>query len=291
MTQVATLPPDESNTGEITEGSSGMHNAGTILFRDNQNGEFFLGNADGTELRSLISNRDYLGVSLSPQGDRLAYWFNGFLFTRSVLSGETFQINQDPIGSHQSGQLVWSPDIQNIAFDCVLADPEHSDLCIMNIATGTYGPLTDFKLEPSNGVALGSWSADGNWIVFIHEHFPEQGFAEGELQLIDLESGEIRTLYDERDYPEISFITHSTISPNGKVILFQANANGVPEIFSIDPSTSEVRQVTESDNEYGTTWPVWNPSGESFFASTAFENEEGEIELQPALISLDGELL
>ncbi len=284
----AFVTPSPSPT---TQSSSQSGSEGSILFWDTNAREFFLGNPDGTGMRTILANPEFSGVSLSPQGDKLAYWFNGFIFAQSVESGETQQINQEPIGSRQSGKITWSPDGQNVAFDCILADLEHSDLCVMNLASGEYWPLTDFHQEGTNGISLGSWSRDGNWITFVHEHFPEQGFAEGVLQIIEISSGEIRSLFDERDFPEISYVAHAAFSPDGKTILFQASINDVPEIFSLDISSGEVAQVTEASNQYGISWPVWNPSGQGFFASTAFKREDGEIQLRPTLFSLNGEAI
>lgn len=279
---VAPSPPTQSSS-QLGEGS--------ILFWDIDAGEFYLVNPDGTNMRSVLTNREYLGMSLSLHGDKLAYWFNGFIFIQLVQSGETRQINQEPIGSYQSGQIAWSPDGQNIAFDCILADLEHSDLCVMNLDTGEYEALTDFHQEAVNGISLGSWSTDGKWIAFVHEHFPQEGFAEGVLQIIEVSNGKIRSLYDEREFPEISYVAHPAISPDGKTILFQANINDVPEIFFLDISSGEVAQVTEASNQYGISWPVWNPSGQSFFASTAFKDEDGEFQLRPTLFSLNGEVI
>lgn len=259
------------------------------MFWQNDLGKVLVGNVDGSQMRGFPNNAEHFGAGLSPDGTQIAYWESGFIFVHNLQSGETQQINQDFIGSRQSGSLAWSPEGDRIAFDCLIAGFEHSDLCLMNLVTGTHQVLTLPADEANTGISLGSWNSDGDWIVYVREEFPDEGFAKGHLQQINVNSSEVQNLYGERGSPEISFLTHPAFSPDGNTILFQANVNGVPEIFSIDPLSKEVQQITTANNNFGTTWPVWSPSGKSFFASIVFVSASGDLELQPTLFSLSGQ--
>ncbi|MGH2581654.1 MAG: TolB family protein, partial [Anaerolineales bacterium] len=218
------------------------------------------------------------------------YWFDGFIFIYQIDKGLVSQVNQERVSSYQSGQMAWSPDGLSVAFDCALTSPETSDVCVIDITSGKYEALTAFQ-GISNAISIGSWSRNGEWIAFVIEYFPEQGFAEGVLSLINPKTREVQTLYDERNFPEISYITFPDISPKSDGLLYQANVNGKPEVFLIDLDSNTVNQITSADNEFGTTRPIWAPSGDSFFASTALVNETGEIELHPIIFSLNGEVM
>jgi Tol biopolymer transport system component len=269
---------------------------GIVLLLKLETRGIYTANPAGDELNLILENREHSGAALSPDGRKLVYWFDGYMFVHDIPAQETTQVNVERIGSFQYEQMLWSGDGAQVAFDCVPPERFISEVCIMDVAAGTYQVVTDVsqygaREQLFDGVALGSWSRDGSQIAYTLMLSREGGFAQGVVQIVPLGTGEVHTLFDERAQTEYEQVSTPALSPDGQLLLVQADVWDVPEIFVIDVNTAEMRRITNSLNEYGTTHPVWNPEGGNFFASTVPNPQEGNLVAVPTLFNLNGEIL
>ena len=280
---------EEGNAGTSEDAFPSLtrDSKGTVLFVDLSTREQYVGQF-GESLQLALSDPNIGWASLSPDGDQIAYLAEGQFKIYDVESKTTRIVNESPVGSYESGQ-AWSPDEKKLAFDCTTT-PEKVDLCIIDIESGHVNVLVNYDDSSPNQLLIGTWSHDGNWIVLVYGPLAEQGEWHGELQLINVHSGEIKSLIDEKHLDQFPFITSPSISPDGNTILFQANVNSVPEIFSMITRTGEITQLTRK-SQYGVIHPIWGPMGDGFIAAVTQKSALGEYILLPTLFSPTGEIV
>ena len=180
----------------------------------------------------------------SPDGRRFAFitFADGRneINTFNVQTGEikTRTVVEDVGAIHN---LAWSPDGQSIAFSGL--DGGLSDLYVYNLEAKSVRQLTNDRyaaLQPT-------WSPDGETLAFTTDrgpngtNFETLEYGEERIGLIDVESGEIRTLR-----PFSRGMQHNPqFSPDGRSIYFVADQDGYKDVYRYDLDEEATYRVTE----------------------------------------------
>ena len=177
----------------------------------------------------------------SPNGRSIAYdsWQGGNLdiYVMDVGTNEHRQLTFD---GNKDRFPAWSPDGKWIAF--VSERTGSANIYRMDANGENVKQLT--KQE---GCRRPAWSPDSQWIAFSSEHA---------LFVMDVRGRQLRELAWATRFTKCSW------SPDGKQIAFRSNAaNGSSEIFSIDVSGKNRRQLTRSNRGENISDPMWSPSG------------------------------
>ena len=177
----------------------------------------------------------------SPSGRSIAYesWHGGNLdiYVMDVGTNEHRQLTFD---GNKDRFPVWSPNGKWIAF--VSERTGSANIYRMDANGENMRQLT--KQE---GCRKPAWSPDSQWIAFSAEHT---------LYVMDVRGRQLRELAWATRFTKCSW------SPDGKQIAFRSNAaNGSSEIFSIDVSGKNRRQLTRSNRGEDISDPIWSPSG------------------------------
>jgi Tol biopolymer transport system component len=134
---------------------------------------------------------------------------------------------------------AWSPDGRSLAFAAQKAGV--LDLFVLDVATGKTRQLTSdafADMQPD-------WSPDGRELVFVTDRFStslaDLSFGNYRLATVSVSGGEIQALP--------SFETSKNIDPqwsgDGRTIYFVSDTNGSNNVFRLERSTGEIRQITD----------------------------------------------
>lgn len=209
-----------------------------------------------------LQTTQYEGASLSPSGEKIAYWFDGVLFVFDIDSEETIKINSDKRGSFQYGQLVWIQDEAQIATDCVPKGGHPiSEVCIYDLETGQLSILTNLTAYTKvfySGVGIGGWASETNQLAFSLEIAPEvSGYNMSIIFVIELDTLQIKPIFDEKSQSTYTQLGIPRISEDGTKIIVDAKVNEQNyEILLIDIQTGSVSQITHTSNG-DTKNPFW----------------------------------
>ncbi len=137
--------------------------------------------------------------------------------------------------------LAWSPDGQSIAFSGL--EGGLSDLYVYDLDQKNVRQLTNDRyaaLQPT-------WSPDGETLAFTTDrgrdgtNFETLEYGEERIGLIDVESGEIRTIR-----PFSTGMQHNPqFSPDGRSIYFVADQDGFKDVYRYDLDEEATYRVTE----------------------------------------------
>ena len=179
----------------------------------------------------------------SPDGRRFAFITfaegRNEINTFNVQTGEikTRTVVQDVGAIHN---LAWSPDGQRIAFSGL--EGGLSDLYVYNLDQKSVRQLTNDRyadLQPT-------WSPDGETLAFTTDRGPDGTdfgtlkYGEERIGMIDVESGEIRTLR-----PFGTGMQHNPqFSPDGRSIYFVADQDGYKDVYRYDLDEEATYRVT-----------------------------------------------
>ncbi len=122
---------------------------------------------------------------------------------------------------------------------------------------------------------LPAWSPDGNQIAFMRDTDPpETGPVwpprEQSIHVMDSDGSKVRRLTEFTTGGYISW------SPDGERLAFDANLDGIWEIYAMDTDGSHVERLTQTPGENAHSLaPNWSPDGEKIaFDSTRDGNFE-----------------
>ena len=148
--------------------------------------------------------------------------------------------------------LGCSPAITNIPEITITVEPT---------ATEEFVPVV-----PRNAEEIVIFSLEEDGYAHLFAYIPER------LPLTRLTSG---------DWDDVT----PSLSPDGEKIAFTSNRNGFWDLYSLDLSTSDVTQLTDTPNYEGA--PTWSPDS-SFLAFESYVDDNLEIVVGPAEDPLDG---
>jgi TolB protein len=137
---------------------------------EDQGGELWIVNADGSEPRLLLKEEYRIGpIAWSPDGRLVAFVGMGV----EVMSPDGRE--RRAIGSGFIGGLppIWSPDSHYLAFTAE-APPAYK-VRVVDVANGIERNLVN---DVSQSDVLPVWSPDGSWILFLSDWSDERGASE-----------------------------------------------------------------------------------------------------------------
>jgi hypothetical protein len=180
----------------------------------------------------------------SPDGRRFAF----ITFTEGRNEINTFNVQTGEIKTRTTVEevgaihnLAWGPEGRRIAFSGLQGGL--SDLYIYNLETQTARQLTNDRysaLQPT-------WAPDGGVLAFTTDRGPDGTdfgtlkYGEERIGIIDVESGEIRTL---RPF-ETGMQHNPQFSPDGRSIYFVADPDGYKDVYRYDLDEEATYRVTE----------------------------------------------
>ncbi|PSQ75101.1 MAG: peptidase S9 [Bacteroidetes bacterium QH_7_64_110] len=180
----------------------------------------------------------------SPDGRRFAF----ITFAEGRNEINTFNVQTGEIKTRTAIEdvgaihnLAWSPDGQSIAFSGL--EGGLSDLYVYNLEAKSVRQLTNDRyaaLQPT-------WSPDGETLAFTTDrgpngtNFETLEYGENRIGLIDVESGETRTIR-----PFSTGMQHNPqFSPDGRSIYFIADQDGYKDVYRHDLDEEATYRVTE----------------------------------------------
>ncbi|MGD8456755.1 MAG: hypothetical protein PVF83_10245 [Anaerolineales bacterium] len=235
------------------------------------------------------------GESLSPLGDKVAFWVDGHVHIYTVSTGEISEVGSEQYGSSQDGQLIWLNDSTQIATDCFPSDYSHlSEVCLFDIVSGEMQVLTElieFTTTFGAATAVGGWSEQTNEIAFTLRIPPQaSGHFQGLVFVVNLSTQETRLLFDERDYEAYTRVAVPRISKDGSKILVPAYVNNHNyEILLIDAQTGATSQITHSKENQSVRLPFW--LDDEIFTATLINTDKDGYTTSHPIYSLSGEIL
>lgn len=187
---------------------------------------------------------DFLGDELfpdwSPDGSKIAYTYEGDIWTIPPQGGTPTQITTDPAAD---GVPDWSPDGSEIAFSS-----NRSGSTNIWVIPATGGQATQLTFEGS--CYFPCWSPDGSTIAF-YEYFVDE-FSQGYcIVTIPAGGGEPLRLTDS-----VKDDRCPTWSPDGSSIAFYSPRYGGDDIWSVPASGGDLTLITGFD--YCEREPDWS---------------------------------
>ena len=214
----------------------------SFVSKNDKGSPIILMNTQGATLERLATDPGVPSeFTWSPSGRSIAYdsWHGGNLDIY-VMDVETDEHRQLTFDGNKDRFPAWSPNGKWIAF--VSERTGSANIYRMDVNGENMKQLTR-----QEGCRRPTWSPDSQWIAFSSEHA---------LFVMDAGGRQLRELAWATRFTKCSW------SPDGKQIAFMSNAaNGSSEIFSIDVSGENRRQLTRSNRGEDISDPMWSPSG------------------------------
>jgi eukaryotic-like serine/threonine-protein kinase len=194
--------------------------------------------------------------SLSPEGDRVAFSWNGEkqdnfdIYAKLLDSGPPLRLTRD---AAEDSSPAWSPDGRSIAFLRGTAE-QAGGVFVLPALGGPERKLTDVRVPPAffPGHAL-AWSPDGQWLVC--------GCGQkGTLILISADTGAQRALAPVGEFPGSKADVNPSFSSDGAQLAFARFLGGPGEIFVLPlnedyTARGAARQLTfDKRIAFGPTW-------------------------------------
>ncbi len=236
--------------------------------------ELWIMNADGTDLKRIVSERNQelnlLGIqppAWSPDGKRIAYVLEDDLWIIDVDRGEQRQLTSDIdvfFLNFWPPNSIWSPDGKKIAISSSDSDEEKCDLWIVDTETGERKML----IRVEKGIILPSYSSTGDRIAYLSGN--EDNI---ELWSMDKEGGDMILLVgigDEEREGSSDFLPPFSLSwsPDGKEIALsiflgkEEDGRVQVEVWAVEAKGGGLRNITDT-RFFDEMYPIWSPEGES----------------------------
>jgi hypothetical protein len=159
------------------------------------------------------------------------------LVVRDVEGGNQREIELP--GLHEAHDPTWSPDGRRVAFSGNVGGL--LDLYVYDLEAGALTRLTRdayADLQPA-------WSPDGRQIAFVTDRFTTDlatlDMGEYRIGLVDVASGEVRPLATFEGSKSID----PQWAPDGGSLYFLSDRGGITNVYRVDPSGGQLRQVTD----------------------------------------------
>jgi dipeptidyl aminopeptidase/acylaminoacyl peptidase len=183
----------------------------------------------------------------SPVDDRLIYGIDRGGDERQQLllldpaDGTARELTSDHAVIHDFGG--WSPDGARIAFAANERDEAHFDVYVQDLASGARRRVFD----GSNLVSVCGFRADGEVLALLHD----RGYGDMSLLLLDLGSGETRTLAAAANFQSVRWAS------DGRSLLALTDlGSNFLRLCRLYPDTGEVSVVYRADGRDVEGWAI-----------------------------------
>ncbi len=209
---------------------------------------------DGEVERLNVPPREYLSRRLSPDGQSL--------LVQSVEDSENVIWLYDLTGDTAIQQLtfegnnhrpVWTPDSQRITFSSD-RDGTMSLYWMPADGSGVAERLT--TADEGTNHWMGSWSPDGELLVFNVERDPQ---IDWDIWTLSVDDRETQSLYDAPG----TIYMGAELSPNGQWLAYGMGPSGEGNDIYVEPfpPTGSRRRISQD----GGRFPLWSPEGSELF--------------------------
>ena len=247
-------PVDEAHTDWHPDGSKIAFSRHFDIFTSSN---IFVINIDGSNEQQITNSAGHnMGPHWSADGTKILF--------NSTRDGnhEIYTMNAD--GSNQQRLLFssvektfprWSPDGSKITYSALNFVTLKGAIHVMN-ADGTH----DVAITTANAINEGSrWSPDGSQIVFQTDR--DSNF---EIYTMNIDGSNLRRLTNHRAWDEnpswgVIQIPDTSSHPTIDKIAFNSDRSGNAEIFTVNISGNNLKQVT--NNTFIDYWPSWSSDG------------------------------
>ena len=166
---------------------------------------------------------------------------------KDIMEGEPFDTPLNPFGGVE--QINWSPDGRLLAYTCKkssgteYARSTNSDIYLYDLETGATRNLSaanlGYDLEPV-------FHPDGQRLFWLSMNTPGYEADRQRLMEYDLSSARLRELSEGLDQNVSSLLP----AADGNRLFFLSEIRGTAQVFSLDSSSGEVRQITRGHFDY-----------------------------------------
>ena len=209
-------------------------------------------------LEDFLNVRNSHSPSMSPSGDWVAYVSNEDTDTFQVWVSRRDGSETRRLTDYADGVNVsWSKSDEDLLLLSKDTDgDENNQLYLLRVSTGKVMPITD---NPKAKHIGGSWSKDGRKLSFSTN---ETNGTDFELRLRDMDTGEIRTVFNPGGY-----CMGKGFSPSGRYLLgSKANSNIDNNLFIIDlENDREPVLITSHEGVAMYSYARWLPDESGFF--------------------------
>jgi len=190
---------------------------------------------------------------------------------KDLLEGKTWDSPQRPFGG--SEDFIWSPDSSKLLYVTkALSGAEYvkstnTDIFAYDLVSGTTKNLT----ENNKGYDTNpSFSPDGKSLVWMSMSREGYEADKNDIKIMDWKSGKTTNL--TKDWDESA--SNPFWSADSKTMYFAADFRGTKQLFSLDPKTSKVQQITKGDFDVNDIFAL---QGNSLFVTRTDINHAADL--------------
>lgn len=207
----------------------------------------YIAKADGTSPVLIHTFESPVPMfSLSPDGKKLAYFHDNYLYVKDIASGVVNAWNDERMGSI-GGKLLWSPDGEKIALACSTPEMPFNSICLVERNGKIEYVMTKENIEgeqmrPDYFVELQDWSRDGQTLVLLYYSPTGKGEKQDfKVYFYDLISGRLQLVFDSTEQKLIFQARDVSVSPDkDKLLISGLNHSFVYRIFVVKIGNIEI---------------------------------------------------
>jgi TolB protein len=174
---------------------------------------------------------------------------NTQIFVVDAISGDSRNVSRDPFS--QNRYPMWSPDGSQIVFTSDRGSTDTYNLHAADLETNKIRQLTDVR---QGGICyFPTW----------HKSLIYFGYAPGD----GADALISRVNEDGSGFTVVATGRDPAISPDGKAIAFTRKIKTGYCVFTMNVDGTQVRRLTEHENQIGAVTPTWSPDGNEILYS------------------------
>ena len=277
------------------------------IYRRSSVGYNYIVNRANNTVTPVFPEGKHRDVSLSPDGNKVAFCYNNNLYFKDLQSGKTTQITKDGIKNSIINGTTdwvyeeefeftkfyqWSTDGKTIAF--VRSDESNvPEFTMTHFKGGLYPDYESFKYpkvgEKNSEVQLFLYQLDKKKLVKVDlgtnfEYIPRLKWTndaskccvykmnrfqnELELLLVDAKTGKTSTLLKETNSKYIEINDDLTFLKDNKRFIWSSEKEGFRHLYLYDMTGKLIKQITKGDWEFTNYYGFDEPKNLLYYQST-----------------------